>query len=455
MLRRFLRGYARNEDGAVFLTLVIFLMLTMMLVVGISVDLMRTEMQRTRLQQTIDASVLAAAHRDNSLDPVSVVLDYFNKAELASYVTADDVETEGVAGSRYVQVNLTADIQTPFLNMMGRNSLTIPARGRAEEQIGNAEISLVLDISGSMNQNSRMTRLHTAAGDFLDTVLKPESEDKISVSVVPYTADVNAGKEIFSRMNVRQLHNYSYCVQFLPTDFDNTEIDPDKAYIQGQYFSWASSNFTQISCPTQSYETITAFSQNKDALKSQINSMTGREQTSIHLGMKWGIGLLDPAFQPVIADMVDDGLIDDAFDGRPVDYSENVLKTVVLMTDGVNTTSRRIMPFAYDTPAMRYHWSRHTIDSFEDDVDNSLESDIFEIAYDNTSGNAALASLCTKAKEAGIVIWTIGFEIDNSAATHMENCASSASHFYRVEGLEIAEAFGSIARQLKQLRLTY
>ena len=36
----------------------------------------------------------------------------------------------------------------------------------------------------------------------------------------------------------------------------------------------------------------------------------------------------------------------------------------------------------------------------------------------------------------------------------MRDCASSPSHFFRVEGVEIEDAFEAIARQINQLRLT-
>jgi hypothetical protein len=36
----------------------------------------------------------------------------------------------------------------------------------------------------------------------------------------------------------------------------------------------------------------------------------------------------------------------------------------------------------------------------------------------------------------------------------MQDCASSPSHFFRVEGVELSEAFRAIARQINQLRLT-
>jgi hypothetical protein len=170
--------------------------------------------------------------------------------------------------------------------------------------------------------------------------------------------------------------------------------------------------------------------------------------------MKWGAALVDPDIEPVITSMASAGLVDPAFSGRPASYDTPTLKTVVLMTDGVNTTTYRIKDFAYDTPDMRYHWARHPVENWDEQVDGSVEHELFEPYYDNAIGNTLLQSVCTAAKNKGIIIWTVGFEINDSAATQLERCASSDSHFYRVEGLEIGEAFSSIARQLKQLRLT-
>ncbi|MEC9102176.1 MAG: hypothetical protein VX878_00040, partial [Pseudomonadota bacterium] len=65
-----------------------------------------------------------------------------------------------------------------------------------------------------------------------------------------------------------------------------------------------------------------------------------------------------------------------------------------------------------------------------------------------------LQHICDAAKNNGILIYSIGFEISNTSAQAMEDCASSPSHFYRVEGVNISDAFSSIARQLVQLRLT-
>jgi len=452
-VRNHILHFAKAEDG-VMLALVMSILLIMMIVAGFGVEVMRTEMERTRIQQVIDTSTLAAAHKDNGLDPTDVVMDYFSKANLASYISRDNVTVGDSSSGTSVEVRLQATVKTPFLKPLGYDAFTVPAAGRAEQAMGNSEVSLVLDISGSMDHNSRMTRLHSAAKEFIDTVLPADAKDRVSVNLIPYTGDVNAGWNIFSRMNVRQLHNYSYCVQFTPADFSTTVLDPEAPYIQGQHFAHTDENFNYISCPTQDYEQITPFSQNAAALKTQIGKLTGRERTSIHIGLKWGVGMLDETFRPVVNGLVDASIVSEAFRDRPASFASNTMKVLVVMTDGENTETKRIKDFAYDTPSMRVHWARIALDDFEDVVDSSIEDDLFDTYYSPSLGDTLMQNICTAAKQEGILIYTIGFEVNNDSASQLEACASSPSHFYRVEGLQISDAFSSIARQLKQLRLT-
>lgn len=152
--------------------------------------------------------------------------------------------------------------------------------------------------------------------------------------------------------------------------------------------------------------------------------------------------------------MVNANLIDEAFRDRPASFESSTMKVIVVMTDGVNTQTNRIKEFAYDTPDMRAHWARHAISNWENQVDSSVESELFEVYYSSSLGNTLMQNICNAAKENGILIYSIGFEINDASATQMEQCASSPSHFYRVEGVNISDAFSSIARQLQQLRLT-
>jgi hypothetical protein len=71
-----------------------------------------------------------------------------------------------------------------------------------------------------------------------------------------------------------------------------------------------------------------------------------------------------------------------------------------------------------------------------------------------TTKNTQTLSMCNAAKNAGIIVFTIGFEAPASGNTILQQCASSVSHFFDVQGLEISDAFDAIASSIRQLRLT-
>lgn len=52
-------------------------------------------------------------------------------------------------------------------------------------------------------------------------------------------------------------------------------------------------------------------------------------------------------------------------------------------------------------------------------------------------------------------MFTIGFDVDDDATVlnELKTCASSASHFHHVEGLQLDEAFGQIASTIQALKL--
>jgi len=450
----------RDERG-VMVPVVVFFLLIMLLVCGVGVDIMRQEMVRAKVQTTLDRAILAAADLDQELTPEDVVRDYFDKSGIIDYLT--EVTVDQGASHRIVTARAQTQMKTQFLGSIGYPSFEIYAYGRAEESLGDAEISLVLDISGSMGSNRKIQRLRAAAKEFVDTVILDESRGAVSISLVPYTAQVNAGPAIMDRLNIPRKHAYSSCVLFDNADFDTTEINPTTAYEQAEHFELYSSGgsgngtypITNPTCPMRSYEEIMAYSQDKTALKARIDQLTDRANTSIHLGMKWGVGMVDPSFRPVITDMANSGLVDPAFRGRPTAWETGALKTVILMTDGENVDTYGIRPEAYGTPSMRYHWHMNSLISWvQDNVDRSDWDDFYYRRSSYTNSDTLLHNVCSAAKDAGILVWSVGFEVSNRGAAVMKDCASSPNHFFRVEGVEITDAFRSIARQLNKLKLT-
>ncbi|APE44104.1 hypothetical protein BOO69_12320 [Sulfitobacter alexandrii] len=465
------RHFSKDQDGSITI-FACFMVVIMLMIGGIGVDMMRHEMERTRLQAVSDRAVLAAADLDQTLDPEAVVRDYFAKSGMAEYVSAVNVD-EGL-NYRTVTVDATNTIKTQFMDTLGVSDLTVPARAKAEEKIQKVEISLVVDISGSMKDNGKMQNLKNAAGVFVDTVLKPENENLISVSLIPYSEHVNAGPAIFNQLNVNRVHPWSHCIEIPDSEFDNLRFNRSRTYDQMQHFQWNTYSIESGSyqntlydtvCPRngdrngdtgEDYEAITAFSQNAYALKSQINKFKPRAGTSIFLGMKWAVGMLDPDFRPIISNLAGMGKADPAFSNRPSALDDpETLKTVILMTDGQNDRSMRIPDWYYDSDSEIVHWSRYNLQYYMNRyVNYYYRSNFYYEKYNASQGDRLLSNICDAAKQARIVIWSIGFEVTDHGANVMRDCASSPSHFFRVEGVEIEDAFEAIARQINQLRLT-
>lgn len=444
-----------------------YMILIMLVLGGIGVDLMHNEMDRTRLQAVADRAVLAAADLDQTLEPGAVVQDYFDKSGKGEFVSSVTVD-EGL-NYRRVQVDASTVTPTQFMRKLGVPELHVPASAAAEEKVNKVEISLVLDVSGSMNNNNKMANLQEAAGVFVDAVLKPDNADLISISLVPYSEHVNVGRDIFYRMRMvnpggSRTHNWSHCVEFNSNDFNTTQIDFGRTYNQMQHFQWNTysieSGYQQNTrydtvCPRQSYETVTPFSQDPNALKAQIDQLRPRAGTQIFLGMKWATAMLDPTFRPMTRSLSQGGLVDGAFANRPASYTdEETLKTIILMTDGQNSSSQRIAYRYYRSDSLQSFWRDYNLNFYLNRyVRASRHYEFYWTKYSAYQGDTLLYNMCDAAKEQNVVIWTIGFEVGNHGADVMRECASSPSHFFRVEGVDIKKAFAAVARQINQLRL--
>ena len=59
-IKRALVSFSRREDGSITV-FAMFMVFMMLMVCGISVDLMRNEMTRTKVQNTLDREILAAS----------------------------------------------------------------------------------------------------------------------------------------------------------------------------------------------------------------------------------------------------------------------------------------------------------------------------------------------------------------------------------------------------------
>lgn len=189
-----LRQFWRSEDGNTTIVC-IYMSLAILLVTGGAIDVMRYESVRTKMQHVLDRAVLAAADLDQEADPSDVALDYVTTAGLGNALTG--VTVDDGATYRTVSAAGQSNVDTFFMRMTGIDTLTAPAASTAEEKISNVEISLVLDISGSMRWNNRMDNLKPAAKKFVDKVMTEESNGITTLNLVPYAGHVNPGKDMY------------------------------------------------------------------------------------------------------------------------------------------------------------------------------------------------------------------------------------------------------------------
>ena len=349
------RRLRQGEDGSIMI-FGLLLFTTILLLVGVSLDLMRFETERTRAQYTLDRAVLAAADISQTVDAQLVVDDYFKKAGVEHF---DPVATatKGTYNEwKKVVGTLNVATDTWFMKMVGVEKLQSAAAATAEEKIGNVEISMVLDVSGSMNEKvgsgwyakTKLELLRPAANSFVDTMFTNvqgagTNQGKLSISVIPYHQQVQLTSDFADYLNLTTEHEKSSCVDFFSSDYSTTSITDSQSLPRTAHADARSSYSTKSpsfrECYSYSYATMLPLSSSKTAIKSKINGLQAEGDTAIDIGAKWGIALLDPAMQDVMDEMIEDGA-DSALAGRPFDWTYiDTMKIMVLMTDGQNTNT--------------------------------------------------------------------------------------------------------------------
>ncbi|SLN27902.1 TadE/TadG family type IV pilus assembly protein [Roseisalinus antarcticus] len=344
---RWVRRFRDSESGGIII-FSLYIFLVMIAMVGMAVDLMRFETQRSMLQNAIDRASVAAADLDQLMDPEEVVRDYLTKAGQIQYLESIEVD-EGL-NYRTVTVNAKVGMTSPFFNILATYGMVQPASATATERVDDLEVSMVLDISGSMG-GSKIRELRTAATNFVSTLMSRTEFGDITISIIPYATQVSLPPELADAYNFDRFHDFSSCVNFEDADFDTTGIDPDQDVLaQTQHFDpfyyWGTvdnSNERAFVCNENTYAEVLPFAHNLATITNAINALQAGGNTSIDVGVKWGAALLDPSANDVVLELIQQGMVDGAFAARPATFEdEEAIKVLVVMTDGVNTTQYRL-----------------------------------------------------------------------------------------------------------------
>ena len=195
--RRFARRWSTERGGGV--AVMFALSIPVVTALGlVAVDFHRAAGVKLQLQDALDAATLATA-RSSAMDNTAAFTkgDQVLKANLKGFsqtalVTDSFTITNGVV-SATAHVTVTPLIANLFLG----GPMTVGATSEAVRANKKLEIALVLDNTGSMSQNNKLTNLITAANDLVDTMSAAAGRltdpTAIKISLVPFSMTVRVG----------------------------------------------------------------------------------------------------------------------------------------------------------------------------------------------------------------------------------------------------------------------
>lgn len=409
-----LKSFCSDESGGIAIMFGL-MSLGIMMFAGVALDYSRVNHERSRVTAALDAAALAAgkALLDGRLTDTEVqqrARAYFEQnvkaAQRFGSVESFDVQIDRATSG--VQVNAAVALPMTLTRLMGIDNVVFPVSASAKFEQQDIELSLALDVTGSM-AGSKIAALKAAAQDLFD-ILLPDAgtPNKVRIALAPYSSGVNAGVYAATATGLAAPARGCTFEREGPDKFD------DSAPEAGNYFKAIGSSgiVRGASCPSAAR--VVALTDDKDVLRTEVQSYTVGGSTAGHLGAQWAWNLISPNWGSVFTG-----------DNTPVSYGDRkTLKVMIVMTDG------RFNTFAGQNLG-----------------DNSSTA--------RRSSKLAVAA-CEGARDKGIAVYTIGFQLDDPQATQtLKDCAGNDRNFYAAAtGEELREVFKSIAEQIISLRLS-
>jgi Flp pilus assembly protein TadG len=427
--------------------------LAILMSAGLAVEYTRSISERSAMANALDAAVLATA-RGISMGEIAMkdaeehlrlmFIGNLNKPDgaTADYrienVVFDPIAETVSASAAYTQQGL--------FRFFGENNTRNLTTGAAATYGSNeAEVAMTFDVTGSMKGN-KLANLKTAALAGVDQLLeknRPGSE-KIRISAIPYAEAVNVGSmspyvfpdlggpfdaplslgDFLDALDEGLISALTTVTDDLADSIVGTAAkDTCATERKGEHrFSPVGPDIAMVNrdarlgiCPTATLVPLTADGQR---LRDTINSFRADGVTAGQIGIQWAWYTLSTQWSEYLPQ-----------GSRPSD-DDDVKKYAVIMTDGEFNTAFAEVP----------------------------ENEATTMRQGKRSSETAV-TLCTRMKEEGIEIFTIGFQLRETAAIEtLRACASpdrpDAQFFYDAStGAELTNAYRDIASTIQALRL--
>lgn len=220
--------------------------------------------------------------------------------------------------------------------------------------------------------------------------------------------------------NAQRLHQISTCATERTGAQAYTDVSPTENPVGRGYMSIANG------CPTN---TIVPLTDDKTVLNDAIDDLVITGSTAGHMGAAWGWYTLSPTFGSIFP-----------ADSQPAAYGRPKLhKFAVFMTDG-----------DFNSSFCQGVLSRTSTAS------SGSTADQINCNSENGTSFAQTQQYCTAMKNAGIIVYTVGFEVGNlqAARNALTACATSSQYAYFATGSAgLRDVFQQIGNSINEVRL--
>jgi len=194
-----------KQRGATIILVAVVAALFLIPIVGVCIDGAVLYLVKARLSSAVDAAALAAARSlsvgqsiaDQTANAQLIGAQYFTANFPPGLMNASVVGGQNIANSIVVSppvqqritvtVNVSVVVPLYFMKILGFNNSTVSASGQATRR--NANIILVLDRSGSMNNAGSCAALIASAENFANQFV--DGRDQLGLVTFQFTANVD------------------------------------------------------------------------------------------------------------------------------------------------------------------------------------------------------------------------------------------------------------------------
>lgn len=498
-VRKIVRRFTQNKSGAIAIIFGLTL-IPILLGAGAAVDYSRAMKVKNRLSNALDAAALAVgASSETDSTILKKIADDFFKANFPATELGVPGTLNVVVTNKKVTLSASASLDTVIMGLAGFHTVSVSSNVEVIKELRGLEVVMVLDNTGSMNSSGKLATLKTAAAQLVNTLTGEQPDPtKLKFGLVPFSAAVNVGSQyqnsgwidtgklnslhgiqfagnenVFTMFNKISNKSWNGCVEARPTPHDVLDTtpttsngdtlwvpyfapdEPDYNAAQANGYGSYPNNYMsdQVTSSNnnltfrQALETkynntsvngagphyncanapLSPLNGNISTTLTAINNMTAGGYTLIPLGLAWGWRVISPG-SPFTQGV--------AYDDEDTD------KAIILLTDGLNNIGSK----------NNHNKSRYNGYGF-----------VQQGRLDTTSSSQAQAKLdtkttelCTNIKATGVIVYTITFQLNNTATQNLfRNCATDPSKYFNSPtNSQLAATFQAIAKDLGKLRIS-